>query len=187
MEEHVVLVNEKNEVTGTAEKLATHNGNTPLHRGISVFLFDTKGNLLLQQRSHKKKTWPLVWSNSCCGHPNVNETSIATAKRRLAYELGITTANLTVVLPDYRYIFEKDGIYENEFCPVMIGNTEQKPTINPEEVETIRWISWQDWLLEIETNSKKYSPWCVEETILLSKNRQFQDFLQEEMRKLPSK
>ncbi|HSW88463.1 MAG TPA: isopentenyl-diphosphate Delta-isomerase [Candidatus Saccharimonadales bacterium] len=187
MEEQVVLVNEQNEVIGTAEKLETHNHQTPLHRGISVFLFDANGNLLLQQRSHKKKTWPLVWSNSCCGHPKLDETSIETAKRRLSYELGVTDANLIVVLPDYRYKFVKDGIYENEFCPVMIGETEQQPIINPDEVEAIRWVSWQEWLHEIETNPKKYSPWCVEETILLSKNKYFQDFLQEEMRKLPSK
>ncbi|HSW98044.1 MAG TPA: isopentenyl-diphosphate Delta-isomerase [Candidatus Saccharimonadales bacterium] len=187
MEEHVILVNEQNEVIGTAEKLKTHNHQTPLHRGISVFLFDTKGNLLLQQRSSKKKTWPLVWSNSCCGHPKLDETSIETAKRRLSYELGITDAELTVALPDYRYKFDKDGIYENEFCPVMIGKTNQQPTVNPAEVEAIRWISWEKWLHEIATNPEKYSPWCVEETILLSKNRYFQDFLQEEMRKLPNK
>lgn len=187
MEEHVVLVNEHNEVIGTAEKLETHNHQTPLHRGISVFLFNKEGKLLLQQRSHKKKTWPLVWSNSCCGHPGINETSIETAKRRLAYELGITDAELTVVLSDYRYQFEKDGIYENEFCPVMIGITNQEPNINPDEVEAVKWIPWEEWLKEIETNHKSYSEWCVEETILLSKNNLFHAFLQEEMRKLPSK
>ncbi|HSW96800.1 MAG TPA: isopentenyl-diphosphate Delta-isomerase [Candidatus Saccharimonadales bacterium] len=178
MEEQVVLVNEQNEVIGTAEKLTAHNGNTPLHRGISVFLFDTNGNLLLQQRSRKKKTWPLVWSNSCCGHPRLDETSIGTAKRRLAYELGITDAELTVVLPNYKYKFEKDGIYENEFCPVMIGRTDQQPTINSEEIEAIQWISWQNWLQEIEKNPEKYSPWCVEETILLNTAPAFTSYFQ---------
>lgn len=187
MEEHVVLVNEHNQVIGTAEKLETHNHQTPLHRGISVFLFNKEGKLLLQQRSHKKKTWPLVWSNSCCGHPALKEASIETAKRRLAYELGITDAKLTVILSDYRYKFEKDGIYENEFCPVMIGTTNQEPTINPEEVEAIKWISWPDWLQEIEEDPKQYSAWCVEETILLSKDKKFYSFLQEDMRKLPNR
>jgi isopentenyl-diphosphate Delta-isomerase len=167
VQDYVVLVNEQNEVLGTADKLETHNHQTPLHRGFSVFLFDAKGNLLLQQRSSKKKTWPLVWSNSCCGHPQLDETSIAAAKRRLVFELGITDAQLTVVLPDYRYQFEKDGIYENEFCPVMIGFTKQQPKINLDEVAAIKWIPWQDWLQEVENNPQTYSPWCVEETKLL--------------------
>lgn len=186
-EEYVVLVNEKNEVVGTADKLETHNAHTPLHRGISVFLFDQAKNLLLQQRSHTKKTWPLVWSNSCCGHPKIDENVIDTAKRRLQFELGITDAKLTVALPDYRYKFEKDGIYENEICPVMIGTTEQEPTLNRDEVEATKWIPWQDWLKEVETHSDQYSPWCVEETILLSKNDAFHRFLQEDTKKLPNK
>ena len=187
MEEYVVLVNEKNEPIGKGEKLETHNGQTPLHRGISVFLFDNKGNLLLQQRGHKKKTWPLVWSNTCCGHPQIDETSIDTAKRRLSYELGITQAELTVILPEYRYRFEKDGIFENEFCPVMVGTTQQKPMINTDEVEAIKWIPWEKWLTEVNKNPQAYSPWFVEETKLLTENKEFQRFLQEAIRKLASK
>jgi isopentenyl-diphosphate delta-isomerase len=167
MQDYVVLVNEKNEVLKTANKLETHNGKTPLHRGFSVFLFDDKGNLLLQQRSSQKKTWPLVWSNSCCGHPQLDETSIDAAKRRLSFELGITDSQMTVVLPDYRYTFEKDGVVENEFCPVMIGFTKQQPKINSDEVAAVKWITWEDWLDELENNSQLYSPWCVEETKLL--------------------
>src|SRR5438067_12237108 len=98
MQEEVVLVNEQNEPVGTSEKLVTHNSQTPLHRGFSVFLFNTNGELLLQQRSSKKKTWPLVWSNSCCGHPQLNETSIDAAKRRLRHELGIKDTQLWVIL-----------------------------------------------------------------------------------------
>lgn len=168
MQDYVVLVNEKNEVLRIADKLKTHNHETPLHRGFSVFLFDSKGNLFLQQRSHKKKTWPLVWSNSCCGHPQLGETSIAAAKRRLAFELGITDARLSVALPEYRYRFEKDGIYENEFCPVMIGFTKQQPVINSDEVAAITLIAWKDWLQEVKDHPQNYSPWCVEETELIT-------------------
>ena len=187
MKDYVVLVNEQNEPIGTSEKLVTHNSQTPLHRGFSVFLFNTKGELILQQRSSKKKTWPLVWSNTCCGHPMLNETSLDAAKRRLRQELGITDARLLVILPDYRYRCERDGIVENEFCPVLLGFTNQKPTIYIDEVKAVRWISWNEWLEEIEHNPQEYSEWCIEETTLLHKNQQFQLLLQEATRKLPNK
>lgn len=187
MKDYVVLVNEENEPVGLSEKLFTHNANTPLHRGFSVFLINTRGELLLQQRSRKKKTWPLVWSNSCCGHPQLNETSIDAAKRKLQQELGITDARLRVILPEYRYRCEKDGIVENEFCPVIVGVTRQKPTINADEAVDTQWISWQDWLIEVGNNPDTYSQWCIEETILLNKSKEFQRFLQEATKKLVSK
>lgn len=173
MEEHIVLVDENNAVIGTAPKLATHSHNTPLHRGFSLFLFNSKGQLLLQQRSSKKKTWPLTWSNSVCGHPMLNELPIDAAKRRLSFELGMTDVKLTMILPDYRYRFEKDGIVENEFCPVMLGFSDQMPMPNPDEVESVKWIDWHDWLQEIKDHADMYSPWAVEESWQLVKNEDF--------------
>lgn len=167
--DHVVLVDEHNQPIGTVPKLEAHSAHTPLHRGFSVFLFDTQRNLLLQKRSRKKKTWPLVWSNSCCGHPQLDESTINAAKRRLAFELGITKAEIRMAFPNYRYRFEKDGIVENELCPVMIAFTSQKPRINSEEVEAIKWAAWKEWLKEVKKHPEQYSPWCIEQTLLLSK------------------
>ncbi|HSA84127.1 MAG TPA: isopentenyl-diphosphate Delta-isomerase [Patescibacteria group bacterium] len=169
MKDYVVLVTDSNEVLGTMEKLKAHSSDTPLHRAFSVFLFNTQGELLLQQRSHKKKTWPLVWSNSVCGHLRLKETPLAAAKRRLQFELGIKKAELSVALPDYRYRAEKDGIVENEICPVLVGYTDETPAPNSDEIEAIKWIPWKKWLVEIEKHPEGYSPWCVEETQLLVK------------------
>lgn len=171
MKDYVVLVNEKNEVLGTMEKLAAHSDKTPLHRAFSLFLFNSQGELLLQQRSYKKKTWPGVWSNSLCGHLRLDETPIDAAKRRLIFELGIKNAEISTALSDYRYRAEKDGIVENEICPVLVGYTDELPKVNPDEVEAIRWILWKEWLLEIKNNSENYSPWAVEETLLLVKEK----------------
>jgi isopentenyl-diphosphate delta-isomerase len=171
MNDYVVLVNEKNEPMGTKEKLEAHSAQTPLHRGFSLFLFNHKKELLLQQRSKKKKTWPGVWTNSCCGHPMLEESPIAAARRRLVFELGIQTAEVTMILPNYRYRFEKDGIVENEFCPVMIGYSDQQPLPNPDEVQAVRWIPWVDWITETKKNPASYSPWCVEETQLLVESK----------------
>lgn len=177
--EEVVLVTEQNEVLGTMEKYAAHSAHTPLHRGFSVFLFHPEKGFLLQQRSHKKKTWPLVWSNSCCGHPMRDEDNVTAAHRRLNFELGLTDTTLTMVLPKYRYTCERDGIVENEICPVMVGVTNELPVINPEEVEAVRWISWKDWVKEVTNNPEDYSQWCVEETMLLEDSPLFQSLLKE--------
>jgi isopentenyl-diphosphate delta-isomerase len=172
-QDYVVLVDDNNQILGTAPKLETHNENTPLHRGLSVFLFDYRGNLLLQQRSKLKKTFPLVWSNSCCGHPKLNETSTETANRHLQYELGIKEVDVFEIIPNYRYKVGMNNIFENEICPVLVCFTDQKPTINKEEVEAISWIPWKSFLKEIADGTKNYSLWSKEEALLLAKNNQF--------------
>jgi isopentenyl-diphosphate delta-isomerase len=171
--EYVVLVDKQNKVLGTAPKLKTHNKNTPLHRGFSLFLFNKKGHLLLQQRSSKKKTWPLIWSNSCCGHPMLNESSIDATKRRLQFELGITEKDIYEIIPDFQYKVEKDGIIENEICPILIGFTNQEPLINKDEVSDVAWIKWNKFTEDISNNPNKYSEWCVLETEKLKINSQF--------------
>jgi isopentenyl-diphosphate Delta-isomerase len=74
----------------------------------------------------------------------------------------------------YRYTFTKDGDMENEICPIHVGFTSSIPELNPDEVEAIEWISWPDFLEEIKNNTDKYSPWCVEEGIILDMSEKFQ-------------
>ena len=168
MEELVVLVNESNQVIGTAPKSAVHTSETPLHRGFSVFLFDRKGYLLLQQRGREKTTWPLVWSNSCCGHPLPEESNVAAARRRLRFELGISDAAIYEVVPDYRYRAERDGVVENEICAVLVAFTDQAPALNRDEVEAIGWVRWPDFIREVAARPEHYSVWCVEEVSRLN-------------------
>ncbi|MBI4096175.1 MAG: isopentenyl-diphosphate Delta-isomerase [Candidatus Levybacteria bacterium] len=173
IEEYVVLVDKNNKVLGTSPKLTTHNANTPLHRAFSLFLFNSKGELLLAQRSSKKKTFPLVWSNSCCGHPMLNESNENAVKRRTKLELGIELKNVHEILPDFAYKAEMNGIVENEICPVFIAFSDQKPIINKNEVENVRCVKWEDFLKEINDKPGTYSVWCEMETKLLSKNKKF--------------
>lgn len=171
--DYVVLVDRQNNVLGTAPKLATHNANTPLHRGFSVFLFNSKGELLLQQRSHKKKTWPLIWSNSVCGHPMLNESSSEAASRRLQFELRLKLDDIRVILPDFSYKAAMNGVIENELCPVMVAFTDEMPKQNIDEVENLKWINWQEFVDDVKKNPGKYSMWCEEETKLLANNKEF--------------
>lgn len=159
--ELVVLVDDENNVIGRAGKRATHHSHTPLHRGFSVFLFDSKGRTLLQQRAFSKQTWPGVWSNSCCGHPAPGETVEAAAARRLEFELGLAGVELTCILPDFRYRAEKDGVVENEICPVFIGFTDADANPNPEEVASTRWIDWREFAASVDDPTSEISPWAA--------------------------
>jgi isopentenyl-diphosphate Delta-isomerase len=167
--ELVVLVNEADQELGVMEKQKAHNSHTPLHRAISAYIFDGKGKVIVQQRALRKKTWPGVWSNSCCGHPLPDETYLDAARREIKEELGIDVVGL-IKISDYRYRFERNGVVENEICPVFMGEAKGKVKFDPNEVMNWKWINWCEWL-EILQNDKEgaWSEWCKEEVILVDR------------------
>lgn len=173
----IVYVDEQDNPIGTAPKLPAHDGDTRLHRAFSVFLFNKRGELLLQQRAFSKKTWPGVWSNSCCGHVMLNETVERAANRRLKYELGIRNVKLNILLPDFRYRAEKDGIVENEICPVLVGFFASEPRPNPKEVHDTKWVEWSGFVHDVSDPANGFSPWAIKEVELLAKEPSFEDFL----------
>jgi len=176
-QELVVLVDERNQVLGTMPKGEVHQARTRLHRAFSSFIFRASDKqLLLQQRSRKKKTWPLMWSNSCCGHPGLGESNVDAARRRLKYELALDPTLLEELAP-YRYCFTRDGTMENEICPILVGIVEQEPLINPDEVEAVHWIEWGAFLEAITHDPQQYSEWCIEEARILENTPRFKELL----------
>ncbi len=175
--EQVVLVDAQNRELGLADKATVHTSNTPMHRAFSLFMFNSRGQLLLQQRAKSKKTWPGVWSNSVCGHPLPDESFTAAIKRRAYYELGlpISESSIEMIVPDYTYRYEYKGVVEHEFCPVFVVQTDAKPKANADEVAATRWVDWADFVAETK-QPNTYSEWCVEETGLLEKNPAFRQF-----------
>lgn len=171
--EHVVLVDNENHVIGTAPKAIVHGKTTPLHRGFSLFVFNRRGELLLQQRAIHKLTWPGAWSNTCCGHPALEETAVQAAIQRADYELGLTLQNAMEIAP-YRYRFTRDGIEENEICPVVVATTDGQPRPNPAEVAATRWVHWEQFCQEIRATPGRYSDWCEEEVAVLEASLPFQ-------------
>ena len=97
--ESVVLLDEAGYAIGTADKTAVHHVQTPLHLAFSCYLFNEAGQFLLTRRAESKRTWPGVWTNTCCGHPLPDEPISGSVLRRLREELGISAAKLTLVLP----------------------------------------------------------------------------------------
>lgn len=166
--EQVVLVDDSDTPIGIAPKATVHAATTPLHRAFSVFLFNERGEVLLQQRALTKKTWPGVWSNSCCGHPAPGEAYGDAARRRLREELGIVEATLFPGLPEFRYQAELDGIQEREICPVFLAYTTNDPILNPDEVAASAWVEWGNFLRVIGEDPASISPWCRQEAMLLA-------------------
>lgn len=163
-DEKIVFVDEDDMPIGTGDKLPSHTGDTKLHRAFSIFLFNSKGEFLLQQRALSKKTWPGIWSNSCCGHVKLHESYQSAAKRRLKQELGLSGVELTLMLPNFRYRAEKDGIVENEICPVFVGFRDKVPVPHPTEVEAVKWVSWSGFVASLDDPETQISPWAVLET-----------------------
>lgn len=176
-DDKIVFVDEENNAIATGDKLPSHNIDTKLHRAFSVFLFNPNGEFLMQQRALSKKTWPGVWSNSCCGHVMLHETVTASAKRRLKFELGISGVELKMALPDFRYRAEKDGVVENEICPVLIGFAGDEPTINLSEVEQIKWVDWNEFVASLDDPVTDISPWAVQEVRQLCESEIFDRML----------
>lgn len=180
-EENVILVDEDNGIIGTAPKAGVHHAQTPLHRAFSCFVFNGRRELLLQQRALHKVTWPGIWSNSVCGHPLPDEVYEDAVHRRLADELGMTGVTLKLALPDYRYRAEMLGVVENEFCPVWIGFSDAAPEPNPDEVAAVQVRPWSEFVAGVRANADPFyqqlSPWCREETRLLTEGETLARFL----------
>ena len=163
-EELIVFVNEDGTPTGeTGPKLQSHTDKTKLHLAFSCYIFrKNDSKFLITQRAQTKKVWPNVWTNSVCGHPGPNEPIESAILRRAQYELGITTLeDIKPVLPTYRYTTPpNNGIIENEFCPVFIAWTNDKPQPNPEEVNAFHWITWHEYTNMMAFESHKMSYWA---------------------------
>jgi len=171
-EELVVLLDEAGRPAGTMPKADVHGPDTPLHLAFSVYLFDSGGRLLVTRRALGKRTWPGVWTNSCCGHPGPGEDPAAAATRRLGQELGLRPDRLELVLPDFTYrAVAGDGIVEHEVCPVFFahldGPPEPPPAPDPEEVADWRWVPWAAFRAVAATAPWALSPWAVEQVAAL--------------------
>lgn len=163
-EDLVVLLDAHGQPCGTADRMTVHSEQTPLHLAFSCYVVDAEGLVLMTRRALTKRTWPGVWTNACCGHPQPGERFEDAIERRLADELGTRATAIAPVLPDFRYeAVDASGIRENEVCPVFVATLVGGVNPDPAEVMEFRWVdpgaladvaSHSPWLL---------SPWSVEQ------------------------
>lgn len=138
IEENVILVNENDEQIGLMPKLEAHE-KAVLHRAFSVFVLNDKNEIMLQQRAALKYHSPLLWTNTCCSHQREGESNIEAGGRRLFEEMGFKTDLKELFHFIYKAPFD-NGLTEHELDHVMIGYCNADPQINPEEVESWKWM-----------------------------------------------
>ena len=157
MEELVVLVDENDTQIGLMPKMEAHE-KAVLHRAFSVFIFNKKGELMLQQRAAHKYHSPLLWTNTCCSHQRDGESNIEAGKRRLQEEMGFSTELKEVFSFTYKAPFD-NGLTEHEFDHVLIGFYNDQPKINPDEVEAYKWMMLEDVKNDIKEHPENYTAW----------------------------
>ncbi|MEV5341401.1 isopentenyl-diphosphate Delta-isomerase [Streptomyces sp. NPDC052676] len=154
------LVDENGVTIGTAEKLAAHQPPGQLHRAFSVFLFDERGRLLLQQRALGKYHSPGVWSNTCCGHPYPGEAPFAAAARRTHEELGVSPSLLAEAgTVRYNHPDPASGLVEQEYNHLFVGLVQSPLAPDPEEVGATAFVTPEE--LAKRHDGDPFSAWFM--------------------------
>ena len=156
-EELVILVNENDEQIGLMPKMEAHE-KALLHRAFSVFIFNDKNELMLQQRALTKYHSPGLWTNTCCSHQRDGETSLQAGKRRLFEEMGFSTTLKETTSFIYKAPFD-NGLTEHEFDHILIGNYNEEPTLNLEETSSWKWMHLDKVKDDIKHNPSLYTEW----------------------------
>ena len=156
--DQLVLVDPDDRTLGYETKQECHRGDGMLHRAFSVFIFNDRGELLLQRRSAKKPLWPLFWSNSCCSHPRKGETYEVAARRRLTEELGLQAALNYLFSFQYHARYGEEGS-ENELCAVFVRKANGPVSVDPDEIADWRFVGIEALNEEMTRHRDRFTPW----------------------------
>ena len=152
----IILVDKENNEIGMGEKLDVHRKGK-LHRAFSVFVFNSKGELLIQKRAKRKYHSGGLWSNTCDGHPRPNKKIEDEAKKRLREEMGFE-CDLREVF-NFTYKRKVGDLIEHEIDHILVGEFSKKPKPNKKEVEDYKWVSYSDLKKDVKTNPQNYTSW----------------------------
>lgn len=153
----VILVDKNDQEIGSMSKIEAHE-KALLHRAFSVFIFNSKGEILMQQRAMHKYHSAGLWTNTCCSHPFPDELTKDAAIRRLQEEMGMKTDLEFVFKFQYKAPFD-NNLTEHEIDHVFVGNSDAKPQINPEEVASYKYMTVEEIQNDIKTHPEQYTVW----------------------------
>lgn len=158
MNSRVILVDEQDNPIGTMPKLEAHEKGL-LHRAFSIFVFNSKGEMLIQKRSATKYHTPGLWTNACCSHQVEGEREEIFLSRRLREEMGLEVKSFQKAFQfTYRAEFN-NGLIEHELDHVYYANSDQEPSPNPDEVEEWQYISTVELRTRIAKQPQLFTPW----------------------------
>jgi isopentenyl-diphosphate delta-isomerase len=153
----VVLVDEHNNEVGLSDKMEAHRKGF-LHWAVSVFVLNSRGEWLLQQRAADKYHSNSLWTNTCCTHPYKNESNIEAANRRLLEEMGMTCDLIELFSFLYKEQLDNE-LTEHELDCVFVGCTDDLPTINKKEVMNYTYICYEELKKDIDLHPQHYTVW----------------------------
>ena len=154
---YVILVDAQDKELGLMEKMQAHQEGL-LHRAFSVFVINNNNQMLLQKRALEKYHSPGLWTNACCSHPYPNENTLVAANRRLQEEMGFNCNLKELGSFTYKTSFD-NGLTEHEYDHVFIGNYNGPITVNPEEVDSFKWVSFDEIDEKLINNKHEYTFW----------------------------
>jgi isopentenyl-diphosphate delta-isomerase len=157
MEEQVILVDENDVQIGLMPKMEAHE-KALLHRAFSVFVFNDKNELMLQQRALDKYHSPGLWTNTCCSHQRDGESNLAAGKRRLFEEMGFVTELKETTSFIYKAPFD-NGLTEHELDHILVGTYNGTPKPNKEEVGGWKWMAIDAVKLDVVERPELYTEW----------------------------
>lgn len=157
-DEPLILVDSDDNVLGHMPKAEAHRGEGILHRAFSIFLFNSDGDVLMQQRASAKQLWGGFWSNSVCSHPRRGETVAEAAKRRLREEIDIDAELICLYKFEYHASFENAGA-EHEMCSVFVACSDAPVAGNPNEIADFAFVSPAELDAELAARPDRYTPW----------------------------
>lgn len=157
--ETVILVDEKDNPVGFDEKISAHANGGKLHRAFSIFVFNSKGEVLLQQRAKAKHTFRSLWTNPCCSHPRKGEELQKAAHRKLKQEFGFDTELHEEFSFIYKATDKETNLTEHELDHVLTGKFDGVPKPNPDEIGDWKWVAPSKLKHDLAVHPENYTPW----------------------------
>jgi isopentenyl-diphosphate Delta-isomerase len=157
--EQVIVVDEADQPLSDGDKWRIHQSGL-LHRAFSIFVFNSAGECLIQQRAAGKYHSAGKWANSCCGHPRPGEATEVAARRRLEEEVGLST-DLTFGFKSRYVAYLDNDMIENEIPYLYFGSTDAAPRLNPGEVQAVRWVTLEALAEDLSAAPDDFAAWLV--------------------------